>query len=131
MAMITAAVLQIDPASHTTSKVSVTVRTRYNAHELERMKAGSLKFRLDCRIWGQDVFDVPPNPDDALWVMGSKFYPDATPAPDESHTFSAVVPNSLLNEDAGTDEIYARLALRNLSNFAAVNKKSNVVVRQR
>ena len=130
MAMITAAVLQIDPASHTTSKVSVTVRTRYNAHELGRMKAGGLQFRLNCSIWGQDIFDVPPSLDDGLFVMGSVIYPDATPAPDESHTFNAVVKNSLLNEDAGTDEIYARVSLRNLSNLVTVNKRSNVVVRQ-
>lgn len=125
MATISLAQLKIDPVANNQARVTVNTRIRFSHLELAQMAQG-LKFRLDCRLFGQDI---PPNADDALIFVGpSKIYPDATPNPIENHTFSATVPRAFLNEDVGVDELYARVFLRNLATGLTVNKKSNVEV---
>ena len=76
-------------------------------------------------MWEEDVITH----DDYLYSYGSKFFPDASPVSPESATFSVVLGLSLLNQEWGRDEIYARLELKNLYTRVTVTAKTNVVKR--
>lgn len=124
MATISGANLVITPnTAAATAQCTVTCRVTFTAYEVNEIKEG-LKFSLVCTLWGQDL---PPDPDDSLYTFGTKFFPDATPRNPENVTFSATLGSSLLNEDSGTDQIYARLTLKNLYTEKKVTAKSNVV----
>jgi len=62
-----------------------------------------LGFTLWCELWGQDVFV-----DD---VLGQLVYDTHTlaAAPRSMHTRSFIVPCSILDEDLGMDEVYAKV----------------------
>lgn len=66
--------------------------------------------------------------DDLLFIFPNVFtYPDGSPTNPENFTFQTIVGESLLNEDWGQDEIYARAELTNNLSFNTVTKKFNVV----
>ncbi len=108
-----------------TGKVLVKCDVNFTAFEINEMKEG-LKFKLICQLWGAD--SGLNGADDYLYTMPTaKFFPDATPTTTEKVTFEATVGEGLLNEDTGTDEVYAKLRLTNLYTLITVNKNSNEV----
>jgi len=108
-----------------TGKVLVKCDVNFTAFEINEMKEG-LKFKLICQLWGAD--SGLNGADDYLYTMPTaKFFPDATPTATEKVTFEATVGEGLLNEDTGTDEVYAKLRLTNLYTLITVNKNSNEV----
>lgn len=126
MATITNAVLAITH-NHAakTGRVLVTCKANFTAFELNQMKAG-LKFKMICQLWGQD--SGLTGADDFLYTIPTaKYFPDATPNATENVAFEVTVGEGLLNEDLGTDEVYAKLKLSNLYTMITVNKNSNVV----
>lgn len=128
MASITSAVLNIaHDHEKKTARVKVSCDVRFTAIELCQMKTckGSW-FKLKCQLWGADsgLFGA----DDFLYTFGTVFYfPDGSPTITESRTFDVVVGEGLLDEDWGTDEVYAKLILYNLNSLTNVTKKSNQV----
>ncbi len=52
------------------------------------------------------------------------FFPDPTPTADESRSFEAIVGEGVLDEDLGTDEVYAKLTLTNLNTHVSISKKT-------
>ena len=110
--------------------VDVTVKGKVNFTSIEHclMKncPKSKWFKLKCELWGADgglTFG-----DDKLYVIPHvKHYPDNNPSMSESFTFSDTFASEILNEDWGTDEIYAKLRLRNLYTNTEISRKSNVV----
>lgn len=131
MATLAAAKLNISlnlPSSN--AKVVVTCDIRFSRLEQFLMTHG-LRFRLNCKLWGKDLGQgLPRDPDDPLFNYPTKFFPDANPTPVEQVRFEASVPLSLLNEDAGTDQIYGELILTNLEFDKVVKSRTNVVVYQ-
>jgi len=118
--------ITVDSAKKT-ARCVVTCKVYFTTYEMREMKEG-LRFVLHCSLWGEDL-GMWLNPDDFLYSYGSKFFPDATPASPENVTFDVTVGVSLLDEDWGTDEVYALLTLKNLYTNVTVQRKSNVVVR--
>ena len=98
------------PLGTKTAKCEVSCKVYFTAYEIREMREG-LNFRTGCSLWEEDVITH----DDYLYSYGSKFFPDASSASPESATFSVVLGLSLLNQEWGRDEIYARLELKNLS----------------
>jgi hypothetical protein len=108
------------------AKVDVTCDLRFSRLELFLMQNG-LRFRLDCKVWGEDL-GWWLNPDDFLFSYTSQFFPDANPTVTEKVTFSrSDISMSTLNEDIGTDEIYSELILKNLEDGSRKSKRTNVV----
>jgi hypothetical protein len=91
------------------------------------MKEG-LKFKLDCTLWGDD--SGLNGSDDSLFTYGSQFFPDASSTANETATFDVTLGTSLLNEDSGTDEVFAKLTLKNLYTNQKVHKNSNTITRK-
>jgi hypothetical protein len=90
---------------------------------------------LSSLLYSRDTFCTQDaawwlDPDDFLFSFASKFYPDATPTPLEKVIFETTVPLSKLNEDSGTDEVYAELILTNLENGNKQKKRTNVLRHQ-
>jgi hypothetical protein len=130
MATITTAQIVIAPDTTNVNRsiVTVTCTISFVLIEMELMKQG-LKFRLDCKLWGEDLGQGNwLNPDDFILAFASKIYPDASPTMTEIARFSASVPNSWLNEDIGTDEIYGDILLTNLFTNVALRRKTPVFV---
>ena len=124
MAALSVANLSITDIPQTkTARCTAKVKITFTSYEMEEMKQG-LRFRLDCSLYGDD-----PVWDDHLFHYASKFFPDASPANPENPVFDAVLGTSLLDEDFGRDEIYAKFRLRNLYTGSLVTAKSNVVHR--
>ena len=92
------------------AKVTVTARILFNHLEV----TGHHRFRLDGRLFAQDP-PVGDAGDASLVNFGSRFFPDSTPTAVENVKFEITVPASLLNEDAGTDQIYGKLVLVGLN----------------
>ncbi|MCX9158494.1 hypothetical protein OPU71_20420 [Niveibacterium sp. 24ML] len=108
------------------AKVDVTCEVRFSRLEMFLMQNGQ-RYRLDCKVWGEDL-GWWLNPDDFLFSYNSVFFPDASPAAIERVTLSrSDISMSTLNEDIGTDEIYAELTLKNLESGATTKKRTNVV----
>lgn len=108
-----------------TARVVVTAKANYTAFEVNQMKEG-LKFKLICQLWGED--SGLTGADDFLYTIPmAKYFPDATPSATENVAFEVTVGEGLLNEDIGTDEVYAKLKLTNLFTLITVNKNTNVV----
>ncbi len=110
-----------------TSRCVVTCKAVFTPFELNDMKSG-LRFKLDCTLWGED--SGLNGADDSLYTYGSQFFPDASSTASKSVTFDVTLGTSVLNEDSGTDEVYAKLWLKNLYTGNAVPKKSNVITRK-
>lgn len=107
------------------AKVMVTCKINFSAYEQSEMKDG-LRFKLKCQLWGED--SGLTGADDFLYTIpAAKYFPDATPAASENVAFEVTVGEGLLDEDIGTDEIYAKLKLTNLYTLVTVSKKSNQV----
>ena len=126
MASITNANLQITH-NHAakTGRVLVTCKVHFTQYEINQMKEG-LKFKLICQLWGED--SGLTGADDFLYTIpAAKYFPDSTPSATENVAFEATVGEGLLNEDIGTDEVYAKLKLTNLYTLIGVNKNTNVV----
>jgi hypothetical protein len=128
MASISNAVLNISHDHRKkTAHVKVTCTVKFTDLELCQMKmCGGRWFKLKCQLWGADsglTFG-----DDFLYTFSNVYsFPDTTPTASESRTFEAVVGEGLLDEDWGTDEIYAKLILYNLNTLVNVTKKTNQV----
>jgi hypothetical protein len=114
-----------------TARVVVTSQIRFTQLERFLMQNG-LRFRLDCKIWGEDRGqDALIDSDDHLFHYASIFYPDATPTDIESVTFDRTVTLKVLDEDSSTDEIYGELILKNLQDAStAARQRTNVVEHQ-
>ncbi len=107
------------------AKVMVTCKANFTAFEMAQMKQG-LQFKLVCQLWGDD--SGLTGADDFLYTIPSaKFFPDGTPSASENIAFEATVGEGLLNEDLGTDEIYARLKLSNLYTQVTIAGNTNIV----
>lgn len=135
MASIASAVLSISH-DHTKKTATPVVKTviRFSELELCQMRACRGRwFKLKCELWSKDtLFNDPLRPfdstDDRLFTYSDvHFFPDANPAASESRAFQVTVGEGLLNEDFGTDEIYAIVRLYNLTTGQLISKKSNVV----
>lgn len=128
MATITNATLAIAVNALTkTAQCSVKARVHFTAYEMREMQQG-LKFVLHCSLWGQDL-GMWLNPDDFLYSYNSKYFPDSNPTSPESVAFDVTVGTSLLDEDYGTDEVYALLTLKNLYTGNKVKAKTNIIKR--
>lgn len=126
MATITNATLTISH-NHTskTGKVIAKCNVNFTAFEINQMKQG-LQFKLICQLWGAD--SGLNGADDFLYTMPTvKYFPDANSTATESVTFEATVGEGVLNEDTGTDEVYAKLKLTNLYTLVTVSKNTNEV----
>lgn len=124
MAALSVADLSIANIPQTkTARCTAKVKVTFTSYELEEMKQG-LHFRLDCSLYGDD-----PIWDDHLYHYASKFFPDASPVNPENPVFDVVLGTSLLDEDLGRDEIYAKFRLRNLYTGRQVAAKSNTIRR--
>ncbi|MDA7417016.1 hypothetical protein PGB34_11620 [Xenophilus arseniciresistens] len=86
------------------AKVDATVRVNFDAFEEALIKQLGLKFRLGCRIWGED--SGLTGADDSLFSIASQ-----TVTADGNFAFSRTVDRDSLDEDwVGNDEIYARFS---------------------
>jgi hypothetical protein len=129
MATITNATLTL-AHNHDKRTVKATAKCRVNftALELCQMKncTGARFFKLKCQLWGEDgglTFG-----DDFLYTYQDVFYfPDTTPTASEDRTFDVLLGEGVLDEDWGTDEVYALFKLINVYTTAEVKKKSNTV----
>jgi len=107
------------------AKVTVTCNVNFTAFEMTQMKQG-LRFKLICQLWGED--SGLTGADDFLYTIPTaKFFPDGTPNATENVAFEVTVGEGLLNEDIGTDEVYAKLKLSNLYTLVTVAGNTNVV----
>lgn len=112
-----------------TVNVKVTGNVNFTPLEMCMMKQckDSGLFKLRCKLWVEDS-PLFTGADDLLFIFPNVFtYPDGSPTNPENFTFQTVVGESLLNEDWGQDEIYARAELTNNLSLTTVTKKSNVV----
>lgn len=83
-------------------------------------------FKLKCQLWGAD--SGLTGADDFLFTYpNAYFFPDPTPTATESRTFEITLGEGVLDEDWGTDEVYALFRLVNLFTLVEVKKKSNTV----
>lgn len=126
MASITELKLSINH-NHSTKTATplVTGKIAFSAYELNQMKEG-LKFRLKVQLWGED--SGLTGADDYLYTFDKIiYYPDANPSALESFTFEKTLGEGLLDEDLGTDEVYAKAYLSNLYTLVTVKKSSNTV----
>lgn len=126
MATITNRSLAINH-NHTSksAKVTVTCKVNFTTFEMNQMKEG-LRFKLICQLWGED--SGLTGDDDFLYTIPTaKFFPDSTPSASENVAFEVTVGEGLLNEDLGTDEVYAKLKLSNLYTLITVAGNTNVV----
>jgi hypothetical protein len=127
MATLTTTNLSItSDAAKKTSHCLVTCKVGFTPFELNDMKNG-LRFKLDCTLWGDD--SGLNGADDSLYTYGSQFF-DASSTASETATFDVTVGTDLLNEDSGTDEVFAQLTLKNLYTSKKIPKKSNVITRK-
>jgi len=109
------------------AKVTVTANVRFSPFEMFLMKNG-LRFSLGCNVWGEDLGQGNwLNADDHIFAYSTQFFPDATPAQVENVKFERTVNRQILDEDLGTDEVYAQLTLKNLHDGSAIKAKTNVV----
>jgi len=127
MATITKPSLDISlPTKEQTRKVTVTCNINFTQVELCQMKACPGRwFKLKCQLWGDDILFNGPN--DHLYTFSeARYFPDATSTGVEKVQFTANVGEGLLDEDLGTDEVYAKLILTNLNTLVTVVKRSKV-----
>lgn len=110
-----------------TSHCVVTCKVNFTSFELSEMKEG-LRFKLDCQLWGDD--SGLNGADNSLFTYSTQFFPDASPAATETATFDATLGTSVLNEDVGSDEIYAKAVLTNTYTGQVRSGKSNVISRK-
>jgi hypothetical protein len=101
--------LRLELVSGTTQvKVTATVKVDFDPSEEAAIKLLGLKYKLKCRIWGED--DGFNGSDDSLFWMETK-----TITVDDTYTFIRKVDRSKLDEDWGNDEIYARFFCQSTS----------------
>src|SRR5580700_6543151 len=125
MATLTTTNLSItSDAEKKTSHCVVTCKVGFTSFELNDMKSG-LRFKLDCTLWGDD--SGLNGADDSLFSYGSQFFPDASSTASETATFDITLGTSLLNEDSGTEEIFAKLGLKNLYTNQKITKQYKVI----
>lgn len=95
--------LKIELVSGTSqANVTASVKVAFDQVEENFIKLLGLKFKLMCRLWGEDSgFN---GGDDGLFSLTTK-----TITADGTYTFTKTVSRSSLDEDwEGNDEIYAR-----------------------
>lgn len=113
-----------------TAEVTSTCEVRFSTLEMFLMRNG-LRFKLATKVWGEDLGQGNwLDSDDFLFSYETLFFPDANPSSIEVVKLVKKVPLSLLNEDSGSDEVYAQFILTNLENSGAVKAKSNVIQHQ-
>jgi hypothetical protein len=80
-------------------------------------------YKLKCSVLGDDpVFD------DFLFSYSDvKYYPEGNPIPKEHAIFETSASGGLLNEDWGTDDLFARLTLQNLASHVSIEKDTDVI----
>ena len=106
-------------------KATAKCRVNFTALELCQMKncTGARFFKLRCQLWGDDLFLDP-----LLFTYSDVFFfPDGSPTASEDRTFDVLLGEGVLDEDIGTDEVYAIFKLANLYTTIEVKKKSNTV----
>lgn len=107
-----------------TARVLITANLNFTEYELSQMRQG-LRFKLQAKLWGADSgFN---GGDDSLYTLSPKYYPDSTPSATEKVSFDVTLGEGVLDEDLGTDEVYARLTLVNLYTQVAVVRKTNEI----
>ena len=74
----------------------------------------------------QPVYTHRPN----LFTYSTQFFPDASSTAIETATFDTTLGTSVLNEDSGTDEVYAKAVLTNTYTGQTNSGKSNVISRK-
>ena len=105
-------------------KVVVTGKITFSEFEMNQMKEG-LKFKLKCALWGDD--SGLTGADDLLYTLSSKYLPDASPTAVENYKFEVTLGEGVLDEDWGTDEVFAKVKLVNLYTLVAITQNSNIV----
>lgn len=108
--------------------VKVTCDVNFTVLELCQMRncLEARHFKLKCELWGEDSFLT--GADDHLFTLGNVFFfPDGTPTATESRTFEVTLGEGVLDEDWGTDEVYAKLILQNLGTLVSISRKTNVI----
>jgi hypothetical protein len=105
-----------------TVRAVASVRITFTTFELNQMKQG-LRFRLRAKLMGADS-GLFGGDDDLFTYTPSKTFPDATPNNVENATFDVVLGEGVLDEDTGTDEIYAKFELTNLFTLVTVRRNS-------
>jgi hypothetical protein len=110
-----------------TSHCVVTCKINFTSYELTEMKEG-LRFKLDCKLWGDD--SGLNGADNSLFTYSTQFFADASSTATETATFDATLGTSVLNEDFGTDEVYAKAVLTNTYTGQTNSGKSNVISRK-
>ena len=107
-----------------TARVLITANLNFTEYEMAQIRQG-LRFKLQTKLWGADSgFN---GSDDVLYTLTPKYYPDSTPNATEKVSFDVTLGEGVLDEDWGTDEVYARLTLVNLYTQVAVTRKTNQV----
>jgi len=101
-------------------------RINFNPVELEAMQQGLLRFRLRARLFGADPV-VLGGDSNLFTFVPPKIYPDATPNNFEDATFEETLGEVVLDEDLGTEEIFARFELTNELVQTAIARNSPVV----
>ena len=102
-----------DPATETVIP-KVTCKVHFNREELEEMKNGK-RYRLKCELWGADSGLNGDN--DKLFVYSPRTFPKENPngKNDVEVTFQEKLSVDVLDEDDGTDDIFAKVHLLDLS----------------
>jgi hypothetical protein len=98
------------------------VKYRVNFTSLERhLMENGLKFMLKCELWGRDPPDGVDGDDLLYTFTPAKHFPGA----DETGTFTIKLGEAVLDEDAGADQIYGRLTLKNEFTKTEVKRSTN------
>jgi hypothetical protein len=108
-------------------KVTVECDIIYSELEFSQMKSSEKTplFSLKCSVWGAD----PIADSNLLTYTDVKYYPAGSPTSNVHAVFETSVSRSTLDEDLGTDEVYAKLILDNLYVHGPVEKRTNTVKR--
>ena len=130
MARITDRILNLTH-DHTKKTVRAVAKCKVKFTALEQFQMNGAPqgsfFKLKCQLWGGvgGFLDIG---EEVRFTYTDVFYfPDSTSAAIESRTFDVVVGEGVLDEDLGTDEIFALFKLVNLSTLVEVKRRSDPV----
>ena len=84
-------------------------------------------FKLKCKLRSGVGGFLDIGEDDLFTYSNVFTFPDATSAASESRTFDVSLGTGVLDEDFGTDEVYAQFMLFNLSSGSMLARNSNTV----
>lgn len=109
MAQMSNPTLKIQLISGTSNAdVTASVRVSLDSTEESLVKLVGLKFKLRCRLWGEDGL---LNSDDVIYS-----FPAKTVVADGTYTFHKTISRDTLDEDwEGNDEVYAKFSITSSS----------------